>query len=111
MTALTPAQVYGSDRWRRLRLDVYARQNGNCADCGELCRSPQAHHIERVGTPAGAGREFDPDNIEVLCAACHTRKHEHEDRCDRNGLPRKVPADWRAFLSKRQKEVRHVKAA
>lgn len=63
---------------RRIRHEALERANHRCEICGcELdFRSVSIHHIlPRLTHPE---KEFDADNIQALCHACHVRHHEIE---------------------------------
>lgn len=56
----------GSTRWRRLRAQVLARDLYQCRRCGQ--HGNQVDHVD------GDASRNDLDNLQVLCASCHSRK-------------------------------------
>lgn len=70
---------YGTTAWETLRSAVLKRDKFRCQKCGALCLgkkrgmpSPHCDHIiDRKEAPHLA---MDPDNIQVLCSACHSKK-------------------------------------
>ena len=73
-------------RWLRLRRELRAtveyrqfsyavrvRARGLCEDCG--CLGDVVHHVRPVAR--APMRALDVDNAQLLCIACHVRKHPH----------------------------------
>ena len=58
-----------SQRWRRLRL-MHLREHPLCV----VCNGP-ANEVDHI-TPRRIDDEgiYDPDNLQSMCKACHTRK-------------------------------------
>ena len=83
-------RLYGTARWRRLRLEVIRRDNWRCRRCGRYAAAggpPEVHHL----TPAEAdpARFFDPANLETRCRECHFRERAPAgDPLDRRGWRR-----------------------
>ncbi len=46
-----------------------------CEECGKTITEPRAHNFDHV-IPKGrdASKRYDPDNIRLLCFACHFHK-------------------------------------
>lgn len=90
-------ELYGSPRWRRLRLAVHDRDNYLCQECHRMGRetmttvSSPVHHIHEHH---GDRRLFfDMDNLESVCFDCHKsllqmrERHGYSQACDANGYP------------------------
>lgn len=78
------ARRLDSSMWRRLRIEVYERDNWRCRDCGCKClntadskkhpkRKIQAHHV--ISRRNGGTDELA--NLVTLCMSCH---HKRERR-------------------------------
>ena len=69
---------YGSARWRKLRA-LYLTKHPLCAKCqaqGDTKLASVVHHKqERLDFPALA---YSWDNLEGLCASCHTGDHKRK---------------------------------
>lgn len=62
---------YGSG-WERLRVQVLARDECRCTQCGEnWLNYLEIHHI----VPIGQGGTNDPSNLITLCRLCHAKLH------------------------------------
>lgn len=71
---------YKTSEWRRLRWDVLVAACFTCVRCGLVGQSAElvADHIEpHRGDHA---RFFDRSNLQCLCAACHNRDKQREER-------------------------------
>jgi 5-methylcytosine-specific restriction enzyme A len=69
-------RFYGSVPWRKLRA-AFLAENPLCLRCAAEGRegvpATVAHHVvERLDDP---DRALDWDNLEALCASCHTNHH------------------------------------
>jgi len=61
---------YLSKEWRKLRKEIYKRDNYTCQECGKKGGRLHAHH--RI--PVGICKDpFDKDNIITLCHSCHCK--------------------------------------
>ena len=70
-------KFYHTKRWKNLRDYVMAR-SPLCAEClkhGIITAGQLVDHIIPI---ADGGAEMDINNLQVLCAACHNRKHAGE---------------------------------
>jgi hypothetical protein len=67
--------------WRRLRREVYERDNWTCQECGCRClntkdakahpkRKIQAHHV----VPRRFGGSDELSNLVTLCMSCHHKR-------------------------------------
>lgn len=63
------ARFYHSKAWRRLRL-VILWTHPICQRCSKEPACDVHHVIERERRP---DLQLDPDNLEALCKACHSR--------------------------------------
>ena len=74
---------YKTERWKELRFRTLRRYGFSCMACGRKPPSVILHvdHIKpRSKYPA---LEWDPDNLQVLCASCNQGKlHYFEDDLD-----------------------------
>lgn len=64
-------KVRRTKRWRVLRMAIVERDGFACVSCGATGRL-EVDHITPVRD--APDRAFDPDNLQSLCASCHTRK-------------------------------------
>jgi 5-methylcytosine-specific restriction protein A len=63
---------YYSARWVRLRQQVLQNQAYSCAVCGRVSTHLDVDHVRKhQGDPAWF---WNPDNLQALCATCHTQK-------------------------------------
>ncbi|MBT0778048.1 HNH endonuclease [Paracoccus pantotrophus] len=71
---------YKTAEWQRLRWDCLASALFTCARCGVIGQSRElvADHIR----PHRGDRDlfFDPGNLQCLCATCHNRDKQAEER-------------------------------
>lgn len=58
-------------RWQTLRMAVLERDGDRCVTCGARGRL-EVDHVKPVRTHPELS--YDPDNLQSLCPACHTRK-------------------------------------
>lgn len=73
---------YASTRWRRLRLQIFARDGWSCVKCrADGVHSP-AEECDHVvpSTKTGPVFFYDPDNLQSLCRKCHKAKSDKERR-------------------------------
>ena len=68
---------YDSALWRRTRLYVLRRDCHTCAGCGQA-----ASHVDHIRPRGECADEYDPANLQSLCAHCHTRKTNAAKRGD-----------------------------
>ena len=54
---------------------ILAARDGGCTDCDAPTETTHAHHQ----TPHATGGETTIDNLQLLCAPCHTHHHTHTD--------------------------------
>ncbi len=85
-------RVYGSPRWRRLRLVVLEAAGYSCASCGSW--AGEVHHKKSVDD---GGAWFDPANLIAICTDCHFRAHHKK----RPVMQRTIRdrAGWRRLLA------------
>lgn len=71
---------YNGAPWRRVKASKL-RQDPLCEDCltrGLTVPATHVHHVlERKDRPELA---FDPENLQSLCAGCHSREHARRRR-------------------------------
>lgn len=74
-------RFYRSKRWKDFRLALIRERGIRCEMCGKMMRSEadiQADHIQEL-TPESVNDinvSFNPANIQLLCADCHSKKHK-----------------------------------
>lgn len=85
--------VIRSTRWPALRLAALRRDGWRCVQCGARGRL-EADHVKPVRTHPELA--FTLDNLQSLCAACHTRKTRIE--CGHAPLD-PARAAWRDLLA------------
>ncbi len=71
-------QQYQHPEWQKKRLQVLERAGWKCEQCGEADKQMHVHHKRYI-----KGRkvwEYDLENFEALCGACHEDNHEAKDR-------------------------------
>ena len=56
-----------------VKVAVYARDKGKCVKCG----STKNLHYDHILPFSKGGSSTTPDNIQLLCASCNLRKHDH----------------------------------
>ena len=79
-------KLLNSPRWCEVKRIVWARAEGLCERCrreGYFTPGVDCHHIKPVeGAHAVDGpdgmkeRAYNPENIELVCVACHIKTHE-----------------------------------
>ena len=98
---------YRSAAWRRFRASVLrARPICEVPGCGIA-----ATHVDHIVPRRRGGADFDPANVQALCASCHSAKTALHDGgfgqpgspdarirlsgCDATGMPRDPAHPWR----------------
>ena len=61
--------------WRQVRYRTFRRDRWSCVKCGR-----KAREVDHIIPLALGGREFDLNNCQSLCRACHMRKTVREMR-------------------------------
>lgn len=70
-SALTK-NLYRTIEWRKLRVEIYKRDNFNCKVCHKHGGRLVAHHL----IPAGICSDFyNPENLITVCHRCHELIH------------------------------------
>ena len=77
------------ERWERVRGEILEAAGWRCRKCDGY-----ANEVDHIRPLHRGGAEYDPDNLQALCRACHAEKTRRE-----NGGP-ETPgrAEWRAFV-------------
>ncbi|MBE9636547.1 HNH endonuclease [Salipiger pacificus] len=85
--------IYKTARWKVVRKQAKDRDDWRCVECGNRGRL-EVDHIKAI---RDGGAEYDLDNLQTLCIACHARKTRLE-----MGFPDKSPErkEWDAFLKR-----------
>lgn len=74
-------RLYNSYAWQKVRAAKMQQAGGLCERClrrGLIVPGVEVHHKTRL-TPANVDDpsvSLNPDNLEVLCVACHHDEHE-----------------------------------
>lgn len=63
-------------RWHTLRMAILERDNFRCRSCGARGRL-ECDHIEPVRLRPDLA--YDPANLQLLCASCHSTKTRQEN--------------------------------
>ena len=66
---------------KRMKAEVMLRQEGLCAACREKLMEPEYDHI----VPLYCGGANAVDNLQALCAACHSTKTRRDNREAKKG--------------------------
>lgn len=72
-------KVYSTTRWRRLRKEIYNRENGICYFCGKLVlKKPNVHHLQEINEKNAFDENvfFNPENLVVCHHECHNAHHD-----------------------------------
>ena len=63
--------IYGTAAWKRLRLAALQAANWRCARCRRY--GNEAHH--KIPLSRGGPELPDLSGLEILCRACHFKRH------------------------------------
>ena len=77
--------IYSTPTWRRVRLEILARDGGQCQIRGEGCTGTATEVDHKVPLRNG-GNAFDPDNLRAACKPCNIAR-AHRGRGRRRYLP------------------------
>lgn len=67
-------RFYNSADWRTLSAK-YAQDKGyRCEECKTI--ATQVHHKKPIQTPEGWELRLDYNNLELVCTACHNKRHD-----------------------------------
>ena len=81
--AVQPASTYGRDEryhtpaWRQLRLVILEREP-ICRSCRYEDRISRATQIDHIRPVTAGGNFYDAENLQPLCASCHSSKSAKE---------------------------------
>lgn len=74
-------RLYATPRWKALRLRVIERDCCTCRMCARIeadtARLVADHVVPHRGDPT---LFWDPDNLQCLCAACHSGQKQRQER-------------------------------
>jgi len=73
-------EIYASAEWRKVRRFVIARANGLCEECTKQGRIEAGKEVDHIIELSDDNKHdwniaYNPDNLQLLCAACHNVKH------------------------------------
>lgn len=71
-------RFYNSVDWRTLSAKYTQDKGYRCEKCGAI--ATEVHHVKAIQTSEGWELRLDPDNLELLCKACHNERHERFKR-------------------------------
>lgn len=110
MTEKEVKAFYNSKEWKRKRLDILARDRGECQDCIRRLADARKHGIRLHGEDAKIKaacevhhikelREYpslklDGDNLTSLCSNCHNIRHGREPKHFNKKKPRLTEEMW-----------------
>ena len=86
--AVQPASTYGRDEryhtpaWRQLRLTILEREP-ICRTCRYVDRISRATQIDHIRPVTAGGDFYDAENLQPLCASCHSSKSAKEGNSKR----------------------------
>lgn len=83
-------ELYKTQRWKKLRPVIIARDFGLCQECkrrGVITKGNIVHHI--VEARDNLELFWDEDNLEVSCDSCHNK--EHPERSGGKKKPKNRP--------------------
>lgn len=69
-------KLYKTNKWRKLRELVIARDFGVCQECkrrGVVTKGVVVHHI--IEAREDITKFWDMNNLELICLACHNKEH------------------------------------
>lgn len=65
--------------WDRMRRTILIRDSYQCRMCGRVCGNPKEAHVDHIIPKRLLGSNA-PENLQVLCSACHAKKTNREMR-------------------------------
>lgn len=74
-------KFYTSEKWKRKRAAILARDKYQCQICkryGRMRQATEVHHI--VHLEDDPSRAFDASNLISLCKACHNAQHPEKQK-------------------------------
>ena len=75
MTKSNYAQKLLDPRWQKKRLEIFQRDNFQCAFCGDTKTTLAIHHLKYIGNPWDCPDKF----LKTICQHCHDVIHETKD--------------------------------
>jgi len=72
---------YSGKRWRAVRKLALLSDNYTCVKCGDTPRQSRNLHVDHI-IPREKNHEleYELDNLQTLCIACHNRKTHGKSR-------------------------------
>lgn len=92
---------YNTARWARLREQVL-RSSPVCVMCRAIGVVKAANAVDHITPISQGGAPFGRDNLQALCAECHNRHKQRQDKggviggCDQHGMPIDPNHPWSA---------------
>ena len=71
---------YNLQAWQRTRRQ-FLSEHPLCVHCAVAGLRVPAHHVDHVQPVSEGGAWFDVENLQGLCAACHSVKTRGENGC------------------------------
>lgn len=72
-------KIYSTTRWKKLRKQIYDRDNGICYFCHKLVlKKPNVHHLEEINETNALDESvfFNPENLVLCHHECHNAHHK-----------------------------------
>ena len=91
--------LYGSRRWRELRVSILERDAYTCQHCGLA-----GLEVDRIRPICKGGAIWEKANLQAMCKGCHSRKTRREQRPPTPGRDA-----WRTHV--RESETAYVSPA
>lgn len=80
-----PKRMYDTVRWKQLRLNTLQIRGGLCEECLKNNLTVSATDVDHIIPHRNDPQLFyDKDNLQILCAECHSKKTASETRAESN---------------------------
>lgn len=94
------SKFYKSNIWvKKIRPIIIIRDNNICQRCGKLCTEKYETHIDHIKEVNEYNYNdknitLNPNNLQVLCQKCHTKKTSIDKISIDHKLIDKINVDW-----------------